>query len=237
MRTRFKVVGSRFFSSHLLTPALFVLLLPTACGVHNDTAPARPAIDRNSIVKLTPSSVAIVTPSGLLTLRAPSSQVVDTNAMPGQPSKRPAAVVLGIDGESASGRFWGEVVSLFVEPSTPASVNLRLVKSNAMELGGQLVTAEELPQLVGLQDGTAAYQLRFRLPKVCTVGWRHCSSTDNLHPTARSCRWRCRCRLTASPLLLPAARDFLWPTLTQSTKSIGVTTCQPKRCGCQGATT
>ncbi len=85
--------------------------------------------------------------------------------MPGQPNKRPAAVVLGIDVESASGRFGGEVVTLFVEPSTPASVNLKLVKSNAMELGGQLVTAEELPQLVGLQDGTAAYQLRFRLPK------------------------------------------------------------------------
>lgn len=106
MRTCLKVVGSRFSRSHFFKAALFVLLLLTACGVDNDTAPP-PVIDRNSIVKLTPSGLAIVTPSGLLTQRAPFSQGLDTSAMPGQPNKRPAAVVLGIDVSSASGRFWG----------------------------------------------------------------------------------------------------------------------------------
>jgi hypothetical protein len=57
------------------------------------------------------------------------------------------------------------VVSLFVEGLMPPAVNQKIRTANAMELGGQLVTAESLPELVIFPDGTAGYRLRFRLPK------------------------------------------------------------------------
>jgi hypothetical protein len=149
------------------TVALACVSLTVACGGAEDAAWAPLDIGDGKIhIAPAPKMIAVGTSRPLsVASDAPNTRSQEALTL-AQPNRPPPAVLRGFDSASVQpGRFWGGEVTVFVATSTPPSVNLRLREANSMEVGGQVVRAQALPQAVLLGDGSTAYALRFRLPK------------------------------------------------------------------------